>query len=156
VGPRTWPEDWERRRAGERCVMCADGRPDIDTHGNRRFFVGAVSDGYLQRSAPLPGYAIVVWRGRHVPDVSEMNESELSAYWAEVVEVARALTHVFEPCQLNYELLGNAVPHVHTHIVPRYVDDPCPNTPLKPWVLQPVADEVLDQQAQRLRTFLAS
>lgn len=25
---------------------------------------------------------------------------------------------------------GNAVPHVHTHIVPRYPDDPAPGRPL--------------------------
>jgi diadenosine tetraphosphate (Ap4A) HIT family hydrolase len=25
---------------------------------------------------------------------------------------------------------GNAVPHVHTHIVPRYPDDPAPRRPL--------------------------
>ena len=136
--------------------MCAQGRPDVDANGNRRFFAGAVSDGYLQRSAPLPGYAVVAWRGRHIPDVSEMAESELSAYWAEVAQVARALTSVFQPCHLYYELLGNLVPHVHTHIVPRYVDDPCPNTPIKPWALHAVPEEALEEQVRRLRMFFAT
>ncbi len=116
-------------------------------------FAGGFSDGYLQRDAPTPGYAIVVWRGPHVADVSEMADPDLVAYWAEVVQVARALTRVFEPCHLNYNLLGNGVPHVQTHVVPRYVDDPCPNAPLT-WVLEPVPDETLDHQVQRLRTCL--
>jgi diadenosine tetraphosphate (Ap4A) HIT family hydrolase len=134
--------------------MCSDGRPDVGANGNRRFFAGAVADGYLQRKAPAPGYTVVVWRGPHVADVSEMSEPDLFAYWAEVVQVARALTQVFEPCHLNYDLLGNQVPHVHTHIVPRYLDDPCPNTPLQPWVLQTVPDQDLEHQVARLRSAL--
>jgi len=30
----------------------------------------------------------------------------------------------------NYQLLGNAVPHIHWHIVPRYWGDPAPGRPL--------------------------
>ena len=61
------------------------------------------------------------------------------------------LMGVFEPCHLNYDLLGNLVPHVHAHIVPSYLDDPCPNTPLKPWMLHAVADEDLRYQTDKLR-----
>ena len=31
--------------------------------------------------------------------------------------------------KLNYELLGNALPHLHTHVMPRYTDDPKPGWP---------------------------
>ena len=102
-------------------------------------------------SAPSAGYSIVVWRGRHVADVSEMSAQEATDYWLEVLEVARVLTRVFEPCHLNYDLLGNEVPHVHTHIVPRYLDDASPGTPLKPWAPVPVPDSVFAQQLQLLR-----
>ena len=30
---------------------------------------------------------------------------------------------------MNYEVLGNALPHLHTHLVPRYLDDPAPGRP---------------------------
>jgi diadenosine tetraphosphate (Ap4A) HIT family hydrolase len=117
--------------------MCAEGRPD-ETEGGIRFFEGTVSDAFLQRSAPARGYAIVVWRGRHVPDVSEMHAEEAADYWQEVLEVARALDTIF-------------VPHVHTHIVPRYLDDPSPNMPLKPWEPVPVPEAELRDQVARLR-----
>jgi diadenosine tetraphosphate (Ap4A) HIT family hydrolase len=134
--------------------MCAEGRPDRDDSGNRRFFAGADTDAYLHREAPQPGYATVRWRGRHVPDVSEMTDDELSRFRCEIAVVARAMTAVFQPCHLNYDLLGNLVPHVHVHIVPRFLDDPCPNAPLKPWVLHPVDGADLVQQVDRLRAVL--
>ena len=36
---------------------------------------------------------------------------------------------VFAAIKINYNVLGNSVPHLHTHIVPRYADDPRPGWP---------------------------
>ena len=38
--------------------------------------------------------------------------------------VAAALSRLFNPDKINYELLGNMVPHMHWHVVPRYLSDP--------------------------------
>lgn len=38
----------------------------------------------------------------------------------DVMDVADAITKAFAPRRLNYENLGNVVPHVHWHIIPRY------------------------------------
>jgi len=80
VGARTWPVDWEQRRAGENCPKCAEGRPDEDEdeHGIR-FFAGEVLDTYLHRSTPQPGYTVVVWRGPHAADPSEMGAEDATA-----------------------------------------------------------------------------
>jgi diadenosine tetraphosphate (Ap4A) HIT family hydrolase len=43
--------------------------------------------------------------------------------------VAHALQAVFAPVKMNYNVLGNWVPHLHTHLVPRYADDPRPGWP---------------------------
>lgn len=60
---------------------------------------------------------------------TELTAAEASAYWLEVIEVARALEKHFRPVKTNYNMLGNSVPHLHTHIVPRYADDPRPGWP---------------------------
>jgi diadenosine tetraphosphate (Ap4A) HIT family hydrolase len=31
---------------------------------------------------------------------------------------------------MNYKTLGNAVPHLHTHLLPRLAQDPAPGCPL--------------------------
>jgi diadenosine tetraphosphate (Ap4A) HIT family hydrolase len=47
-----------------------------------------------------------------------------------VLSVGRAVQAVFSPIKVNYFLLGNTVPHLHTHVIPRYRDDPWPGGPL--------------------------
>jgi diadenosine tetraphosphate (Ap4A) HIT family hydrolase len=127
---RTWPQDWEERRAGVACVGCEQGRPDEDDHGVR-FFAGEVADAYLQRATPVDGYSTVMFRGRHVADPVDLTPDETVRFWSDVRVAARAIGAVFGPCHLNYQLLGNAVPHVHVHVVPRYLDDPDPEMPLR-------------------------
>ena len=42
----------------------------------------------------------------------------------EVSGVAEALFTLFQPDKINYELLGNMVPHIHWHLVPRFSTEP--------------------------------
>jgi diadenosine tetraphosphate (Ap4A) HIT family hydrolase len=97
---------------------------------------------------------VVVFRGRHVPDPCDFTDEELAGYWSDVRTIAKAIEGVYKPCQLNYMTFGNAVPHVHTHIVPRYPDDPAPGGPLPDEVFQnapELADGDLADQVGRLR-----
>jgi diadenosine tetraphosphate (Ap4A) HIT family hydrolase len=126
---RSWPSDWDARMRGDGCVMCDDDRSDENSNGIR-FFTGLWSDAYLGRSGPARGYAYVIWRGRHVAEPTELSDVEAFGYWGEVLHVARAIEQFYAPCKMNYQLLGNAVPHLHTHVIPRYVDDAAPGRPL--------------------------
>jgi diadenosine tetraphosphate (Ap4A) HIT family hydrolase len=127
--PRTWPADWEKRYRGEGCVMCAQGRPEENEFGIR-VYRSDTSDGYLQKAdVGQRGYCIVIWRGRHVADVTQLSNTEAGEYWEDVLRVARALELHYTPAKLNLMMLGNEVPHLHTHVVPRYVDDRDPGHP---------------------------
>ena len=117
---------------GRGCPMCAEGRPDI-SHDGARVFSSADVDAYLRRAAIAAGYTIVVWRGRHVAEPTEPSADEATRYWLDVLGVARAVERCYRPAKLNLLTLGNAVPHLHTHVVPRYVDDPDPGRPLRHW-----------------------
>ena len=42
----------------------------------------------------------------------------------------QAIDAAFQPMKINLMTLGNWSPHLHTHVVPRYVDDPAPGNPI--------------------------
>jgi diadenosine tetraphosphate (Ap4A) HIT family hydrolase len=122
-----WPESFYELKRGEGCPMCAQGRPQETEYG-ARFFAGEVSDAYLQKANIQRGYSVVIWRGRHVAEPTELSAEDASQYWLELLEVGRRLERL-EPVKLNYDILGNSLPHLHTHVIPRYADDPKPGWP---------------------------
>jgi diadenosine tetraphosphate (Ap4A) HIT family hydrolase len=123
-----WPENWADLICGIGCPMCEEGRPEADAFGVR-IHEGRYSDAYLQRADVQRGYTVVIWRGRHVTEPTELSEREAAGYWAEVLAVARALIARYQPLKMNYETLGNSLPHLHTHLVPRFTEDPRPGQP---------------------------
>jgi diadenosine tetraphosphate (Ap4A) HIT family hydrolase len=126
---REWPSDWGERVRGKDCPMCGEGRPD-DIRGTMRIFAGRVSDAYLVRNdVGQRGYSVVIWRGRHVSDPTELSKDEATAYFDEVLRVARAIERTYKPIKMNFEMLGNSLPHLHTHLVPRYLTDGEPGHP---------------------------
>ena len=151
-----WPRNWAELIRGIGCEMCEAGRPDADRYGIR-IHEGKYSDAYLQRADVQRGYTLVIWRGRHVSEPTELDEAEAAGYWAEVLAVARALISVYEPLKMNYETLGNSLPHLHTHLVPRYTEDPRPGQPF-PLSAQPpeeqIPDDRLRAEAAELRSLL--
>jgi len=114
---------------GESCAMCAQGRPDENEFGIR-VYRSDTSDAYLQKAdVGQRGYTIVIWRGRHVAEPTELSDTEAGQYWDDVLRVARAIEVHYTPAKLNLMMLGNSLPHLHTHVVPRYLDDRDPGHP---------------------------
>jgi diadenosine tetraphosphate (Ap4A) HIT family hydrolase len=123
-----WPADWDDLIRGVGCEMCTAGGPEADLYGVR-IRAGQYTDAYLQRSDVQRGYTLVIWRGRHVTEPTELNAAEAAGYGAEVLAVATALIDFYRPLKMNYETLGNSLPHLHTHLVPRYREDSRPGQP---------------------------
>jgi diadenosine tetraphosphate (Ap4A) HIT family hydrolase len=101
------------------CVMCGKyggaGPLLIAELGTSRAF--------LHEDQFFPGYVLLVLR-RHVTELYQLEAGERGAHLEEVSRVAEALARVFRPVKMNYELLGNQVPHIHWHLVPRLPTDP--------------------------------
>jgi diadenosine tetraphosphate (Ap4A) HIT family hydrolase len=140
---RTWPDDWESRKRGDSCFFCAD-------LSARSFHRGRASDAILERHAIAKGHVAVVFRGRHVADFTKLSPDELADYTRDIQAVGDVIERVFRPCHVNYLLLGNIAPHLHVHIVPRYLDDPAPERPL-PWDPSLLSEEHFAEQFQQLR-----
>jgi hydroxymethylbilane synthase len=78
---------------------------------------------FLGRWQFYQGYCVLVSR-THAAELSALDDAERRAYLDEMCVLARAIEAAFRPHKLNYELLGNQVPHLHWHLFPRSADDP--------------------------------
>lgn len=155
---KPWPTDFREKKLGVGCPQCREGRSAETEHGVR-YYAGAISDGYLQKSGPTTGCSVVVFRGRHVGALHEMTGDEHAVFWSEVGVVAAAIERVYEPVHLNFQVLGNRDPHVHVHVVPRYDPDPAPSMPLptEVWAASTQVPEAeLARQAGLLRSLLVA
>jgi diadenosine tetraphosphate (Ap4A) HIT family hydrolase len=74
------------------------------------------------------GYSVVIAK-QHATELYHLAEADRRQYLDDMVQVAQAIDRAFHPRKLNYECLGNTVPHLHWHLFPRYADDPNPKRP---------------------------
>jgi diadenosine tetraphosphate (Ap4A) HIT family hydrolase len=147
-----WPKRFYDLKRGEGCPLCAEGRPDETAHGIR-FYAGELTDAYLSRGGVQRGLSHVYFRGRHVVEPTELGDDEAARFFAELLHVGRATERVFMPVKVNYDILGNSVPHLHVHVIPRYADDPRPEWPF-PFPTEeppPFPDAALRADATRRR-----
>jgi diadenosine tetraphosphate (Ap4A) HIT family hydrolase len=126
------------------CPMCSRWQDDSDL----RIIELAHSFVILNRDQFFPGYTLLFTK-QHVTELFHLDQGMRSELMEEVSRVASALYDVFHPTKINYELLGNMVPHMHWHLVPRFTHDslwprPIWSEPHDPTTLTP------DQYVERI------
>lgn len=103
------------------CLACRGGWPDP---ADRIADLG-LSVAYLHDDQFFPGWTLLVLK-RHATELYELARDERARLIDEVAAAAAALARAFAARKVNYGLLGNQLPHIHWHVVPRRVDDPAP------------------------------
>jgi diadenosine tetraphosphate (Ap4A) HIT family hydrolase len=93
------------------------------------------------------GYCLLVAR-LHATELSGLAEAQRRAYLDEMCLLARAIEQGCRPGKLNYELLGNQVPHLHWHLFPRYPADPAVRSPV--WLALERAEHDAELRTQML------
>jgi diadenosine tetraphosphate (Ap4A) HIT family hydrolase len=151
-----WPPNFEAMKRGDGCAMCAQQRGVDDDVFGPLVYAGTHADAYLQRRGFRPGYVVVVHRGeRHVTEPTELSDDEAIGYWRDTMKVAAAIERVCRPYKLNVMMLGNQLPHLHTHLVPRYDDDPdAGGPPTYDEDAAPRDEHDVQDQAEQLRSAL--
>jgi len=76
----------------------------------------------LNRDQFFPGYTFLLIK-EHLTELFHLDREWRIMVMEEVTAVASALNTLFKPDKINYELLGNMVPHMHWHLVPRFRTD---------------------------------
>jgi diadenosine tetraphosphate (Ap4A) HIT family hydrolase len=67
----------------------------------------------------FPAFYRVVWDD-HVPEFSQLSPGDRQHCMDAVVLVEDALRQHVQPHKINLAALGNAVPHLHWHVIARY------------------------------------
>ena len=101
------------------CPMCRRWEDDADL----RIVELPHSYVILNRDQFFPGYTLLFTKD-HVTELFHLDREVRTGLMEEVNLVAKAVYEVFSPAKINYELLGNMVPHIHWHIVPRFASEP--------------------------------
>ena len=97
------------------CELC-------DTPGGEVLWQNALCRVVRVHDANYPGFCRVILN-RHVKELSDLPPAERQQLMQVVFAVEQALTRLMRPDKINLASLGNAVPHVHWHIIPRFADD---------------------------------
>ena len=128
-----WKADnWDALLHGESCPLCdlfRSGRLE-DAHGITVTDL-TFSRLFLAKNQFVKGYCVLICR-RHVIEPFELSAAERATYFDDLAHVGRALQQAFQADKMNYNILGNVIPHLHTHILPRYFTDSAPNRPIDP------------------------
>lgn len=99
----------------ETCPLCHPQNETVFWH-DRLCRVILVGD------ADYPGYCRVIWQS-HVKEMSDLNGSAREHLMRVVYTVERVLRDLMHPDKVNLVSLGNQVPHLHWHVIPRFYDD---------------------------------
>jgi len=109
---------------------------------------------------PLPGYCLLL-ADPVVPGLNALAEADRVAYALDMIRIGDALMEITGAWRINYLTLANLEPSLHTHIVPRFADEPDEQRRLPPfqaydWSAARAFDPDVDRTfMERMRTWLA-
>ncbi|MEZ0259507.1 MAG: HIT family protein [Alphaproteobacteria bacterium] len=123
--------NWEDLTAGKDCPFCAP-------RGERNEFSLLVkklsaSTLYLDREQTYLGRCALIYSKRHVTGLELLTDAEYGEFMGDLRIAMKAIAAAVAPDQMNYASLGNSIPHLHYHIIPRYKTNPR-------WRVNPFAD----------------
>lgn len=103
-----------------------------------------------------PGFCRVILNS-HAAEVTDLSIEDRTALMKAVYETELVLRELMKPDKINLASLGNVVPHVHWHVIPRWKDDshfpePIWGNQQREWAKKPVIDN--REIAARLKTRL--
>jgi diadenosine tetraphosphate (Ap4A) HIT family hydrolase len=99
----------------ESCSLCTPG-PEALLWRNAVLRVILVSD------PDYPAFCRVILN-RHVREMTDLPAVERGELLRAVFATESALRELLRPDKINLASLGNQVPHLHWHVIPRFADD---------------------------------
>ena len=97
------------------CELCRSDGGEVLWRGARLRIV-AVAD------PEVPAFLRVIWSS-HVAEMSDLAQHDAAHLLEAVISAERVLRTALQPDKINLASLGNMVPHLHWHVIPRFAGD---------------------------------
>jgi len=98
------------------CILCSETGGDV-VWSDALARVVSVND------EDHPGFCRVILR-QHVSEMTDLTDTQRAALMRIVFAVEEAQRALLNPDKINLASLGNMVPHLHWHVIPRFRLDP--------------------------------
>lgn len=112
-----------------------------------------VSNVGMYNDARHPGRLIVTLR-RHCEHFDQLRPNTMGMFMYDVQKCAGILRRIEGVERVNIAILGNKVPHVHAHIIPRYATEP--NLGRSPWEDAAPLTELSEERTDAMVALLKS
>jgi histidine triad (HIT) family protein len=113
------------------CIICRKHRGEVIIPGGAIYEDDLVYAGHAQirdgQAAAYLGYLMAETK-RHAPGLADLTDAEAAALGVLVAHLSRALQATEGAEHVYAFVIGDGVPHVHVHVVPRY-----PGAPREYW-----------------------
>lgn len=130
------------------CELCERTGENVLFQDERLRVILADEPGY-------PGFCRVIWHA-HVKEMTDLEADDRHHLFDWVLRTERALRDVLQPDKINLATLGNMVPHLHWHVIPRFADDPHFPSPVWAAPRRETPHPAPQDLARRLKTALAA
>lgn len=87
----------------------------------------------LHEHQAYPGWCVLLLKD-HAEHLADLDGARQQRVWSEVARVADAIRAAVKPARINYECLGNVIPHIHWHVIPRFIPPLDPDPTATVWV----------------------
>src|ERR1044072_841387 len=136
-------DDWIQKVAGVGCPLCA---PRPECNDPRDLIVPLqASPLYLAKNQTYRGQCQLTFDRRHVARLDQLTADEYAAFSADLFLAQNAVARGAGADHMNVESLGNVVPPLHWHIIPRYLGDARWGMPIWTTPLSAMPDTRLDE-----------
>ncbi|MQR00352.1 HIT family protein [Glaciimonas soli] len=97
------------------CELCSGDGGEV-LHRTEKYRVVLIDD------AQYPGFCRVIWNA-HVKEMTDLSAADRNIFMQAVWQVETVIRSVMQPEKINLACFGNMTPHLHWHVIPRYLDD---------------------------------
>jgi diadenosine tetraphosphate (Ap4A) HIT family hydrolase len=69
-----------------------------------------------------PGFVRLILNS-HIKEMSDLSDTDTNSVFTALIFIEKRIRQLFNPDKINLASLGNVVPHLHWHVIPRFIHD---------------------------------